>query len=298
MRKVGAVVLAGSPVFSELPPPPIREREVLVKVLSAALTPTDIAAVKGLVPYAYGKIIGSAGLVRVLDSGHGVAKPVVGENAVVVPKCFIELAVYRDGVMAEQASLDSECLEPVPQSISGLTGLYISLLAHLPSVVRSLSGSSMLIAGCGYEGSVLARLVRDVISTEAVCVSEVGLRRIAKLGIRAHMWDKAQGKYDVVYIASLDPYVNSSAVRKCGESLYISPTVPEHLVPLGGGFKKVVPVSQVKPSTSEVMTLIRGVSYEVESVFKVVDDLKAAAESVGYSKYVAYVLPPETRRPE
>lgn len=296
MKNVGAVVLAGDLRYSELPPRPIREGRVLVKVLSAALTPLDVAASRGHLPYAYGKIVGSAGLVRVLDLGYGVTNLVVGENAIVTPKCFVELALTEDGVMAEQTGLDARCLEPVPQSITSPTGLYVSLLAHLPSIISSLSGSSMLIAGCGYEATALARLVKDEIRTEAVCASEAGLRRVARLGIRAHLWEKKDESFDVVYVASLDPYVSGMAVRRCRETLYISPLVPRHLVSLGGDLKRIVSASQVRFNLSEALSIVRRVGQELEGFFRVVDSLKAVVESSGYAAHVAYLAPSEARR--
>lgn len=295
MKNVGAVILAGDLRYSELLPPPIREGEVLVKVLSAALTPLDVAAARGYTPYTYGKIVGSAGLVRVLDLGYGVANLVVGENAVVSPKCFIELALTKNGVMAEQTSLDSKCLEPASQSIAGFIGLHVSLLAHLPSVISSLSGSSILIAGCGYEAIALARLVKDEVKTEVICSSESGLRRIAKLGVRAYLREKVDNSSDIVYIASLDPYVNSVAVKKCKELLYLSPSVPEHLVPLGSSSKRVIVGSQVKPNISEALDVVRRLGHEIESLFRVVDSLKAVAELARYVVHVAFVAPSESR---
>lgn len=296
MKNVGAVVLAGDLRYSELPPRPIREGSVLVKVLSAALTPLDVAALRGHLPYTYGKIVGSAGLVRVLDLGHGVTNLVVGENAIVTPKCFVELALTEDGVMAEQTALDAGCLEPVPQSVTNHIGLYTSLLAHLPSIVSSLSGSSMLIAGCNYEATALARLVKDEVRTEAVCASESGLRRIARLGIRAHLWEKKDDGFDAVYVASLDPYVSGMAVRRCRDTLYISPLVPGHLVSLVGSLKRVVSGSQVRFSISDALGIARRVGQELEGFFRVVDSLKAVVESSGYAAHVAYLATSEPRR--
>ncbi|MCX8208745.1 MAG: hypothetical protein N3G79_03760 [Sulfolobales archaeon] len=295
MRSIAAVVVAGGLRFSEIPPVPIREGEVLVKVLSAALTSLDVAAARGYVPHVYGKIAGSAGLVRVVELGYGVENLVVGESAVLSPRCFTELALYRNGVMAEQSSVHSKCLEPVPQSVDSLVGLQASLLAHVPSISTSLAGSSMLIAGCGYEAYVLAKLVKDELKTEALCVSELGLRRVAKLGIKAYLWEKAGGHYDSVYVASLDPYVNGVAVRRCRDTLYISPTVPEYLVPVGVGTRSIVALSQAKIDTSKALDLSRRLNREIETAYKVVDSLKAVAEQASYTNYVAYVRPSDTQ---
>ncbi len=295
MRSVGAVVLAGGLRYTEMPPPPIREGEVLVKVLSAALTPADVAAARGYLPHAYGKVAGSAGVLRVVELGHGVTGLAVGENVIVSPRCFVELALFKNGVMAEQASLESRCLEPVPQSVGGTTGLYLSLLAHLPPVVSSISGSSMLIAGCGYEAYVLAGLVKDSIRAEALCCSESGLQRIARLGIRSHLRGNPDRSFDVVYIASLDPYVNSIAVRRCEELLYVSPLVPDLLVPLPSCTKRVLSVARVRPSVAEALSVVRRASRELESMFKVMENLKAVAESAKYFSRLAYVAPSEVR---
>ncbi|MEM2207323.1 MAG: hypothetical protein QXG17_01335 [Sulfolobales archaeon] len=293
MRSVGAVVLVGDLRYSELPPPPTREDEALVKVLSAALTPLDVAAVRGYTPYTYGKIIGSAGLVRVIDLGYRVANLVVGENAVISPKCFTKLALVKNGIMADQASVDLSCLEPVPQSITGSMGLHVSLLAHLPTALSSLSGSSILVAGCGYEALILVKLVKDEIRTEAICSSESGLRRISRLGVRAHLRDIVGGEFDIVYITSLDPYVNSVAVGKCVDSLYLSPSVPEYLAPLGSNLKRVMVLSKAKLNIAEALGIARRVSHEIGNLFKIVDNLRAVAELVKYSTHVAYVAPDE-----
>ncbi|MEM1622869.1 MAG: hypothetical protein QW543_01855 [Sulfolobales archaeon] len=294
MKTIGAVVLAGELRYSELPPPPAREDEALVKVLSAALTPLDVAAARGYTPYAYGKVVGSAGLVRVLDLGNRTTNLVVGENAVVSPRCFIRLALVKNGIMADQASVDTSCLEPVPQSLTSLLGLYTSLLAHLPLVVSSLSGSSLLVTGCGYEAVALIKLVKDEIKTEAICASEIGLRRVSRLGVRAYLRDRVGGEFDVVYVSSLDPYVNNVAISKCADSLYISPLVPEYLVTIGGGLKKVVFLSRAKPNIAEALSVARRVSSEIEDMFKVVDNLKAVVESAKYYTHIAYIPPSES----
>lgn len=265
----------------------------MVKVLSAALTPVDVAALRGYLPYTYGKIVGSAGLVRVLDLGYGVTGLLVGENAIVSPRCFVELGLAEDGVMAEQAVLDATCVEPVPQSLSGPVGLLASLLAHLPSIASSLSGSSMLIAGCNYEAEALARLLKDEMRVEAVCASESGLRRMAALGLRAHLLEKRGDSFDVVYLASLDPLLALMAVRRCRESLYISPLVPDHLVPAGGGPKRVVSGARVGLNISDALRVVRRVGRELEGLFRVVDSLKAVEETSRYAAHVAYVAPSE-----
>ncbi|MEM4434724.1 MAG: hypothetical protein QXP10_01460 [Sulfolobales archaeon] len=294
MRTIGAVVLAGELRYSEVPPPPAREDEALVKVLSAALTPLDVAAVRGYAPYAYGKVVGSAGLVRVLDLGYRVTNLVVGESAVVSPKCFIKLALVKNGVMADQASIESSCLEPAPQSLTSSLGLYTSLLAHLPLVVSSLSGSSVLVAGCGYEAVALIKLIKDEVKTEAICVSEFGLRRISRLGVRAYLRDRVGGEFDVVYVSSLDPYVNNLAISKCMDSLYISPLVPEYFVTIGSNLKKVMVLSRAKPNIAEALSIARKVGSEVGNMFKAVDNLKAVVESVKYHTHIAYVPPSDS----
>ncbi|MCX8184168.1 MAG: hypothetical protein RMI56_04720 [Sulfolobales archaeon] len=291
MKSVSAVVVAGGLRFLEIPPVPIREGEVLVKVLSAALTPLDIAAARGYTPYVYGKIAGSAGLVRVIELGYGVENVAVGENAILSPRCSTELALFKNGVMAEQSSVHFKCLEPVPQSVDSLVGLHTSLLAHVPSVISSLSGSSILIAGCSYEAYTLTKLVKDEVRTEVLCVSEAGLRKIAKLGVKAYLWEKAGGYYDSVYIASLDSYVNSIAVKRCRDTLYISPTVPEYFVPIGVNLKSIVTLSQAKIEIVKALNLSHNLSREIETVYKIVDNFKAVAESADYTKYLAYIRP-------
>jgi len=289
MKQVGAVVLRGDMRYVEVPPPPIRSSEVLAKVLGAVLTPTDVAAVRGYLPYTYGKVVGSAGVVRVLELGADVEGLSVGENAVVAPRCFVELATSRDGIMAELASVRAQCLEPVPQSISGADGAYLSLLAHIPSVLSSLSGSSILIAGCGYEAQVLAGVVRDEVRADIVCASDAGLRRVARLGIRAYLVEAGERNYDAVYVASLDPLVVREATRRCAGTLYISPLVPEHLVPLNTGIRRVVAASRLRLNLPKALELARGSGKQIESAMKVVNDLKAVVDAATYRGGVVYL---------
>lgn len=289
MRQAGAVVLQGDLRYLDVPVPPIRSDEVLVKVLGAALTPTDIAAIRGHLPYIYGKIVGSAGIVRVLELGADVKNFSTGENAIVAPRCFVELATSRNGIMTDLASIRSDCLEPVPQKLSGIEGVYLSLLAHIPSVRASLSGSSLLIAGCGYEAQILASVVKDKVKTDVVCASNAGLRRVVKLGIRAYLVEAGEESYDAVYISSLDPLVVHEAARRCVGTLYISPLVPEYLVPLSKGIRRVVVTSRLKLNLSKALELVRGFSKQLGDLLKVVNDLKAVVDVATYRGNVIYL---------
>ncbi len=289
MRQVGAVVLQGNLRYLDVPVPPIRSDEVLVKVLGAALTPTDMATIRGYLPYTYGKIVGSAGVVRVLELGADVRNLSVGENAIVAPRCFVELATSKNGIMASLASVRSECLEPVPQKVSDVEGVYLSLLAHIPSVTASLSGSSLLIAGCSYESQILASVVKDKINTDIVCASNAGLRRVVKLGIRAYLVEAGEEDYDAVYIASLDPLVVREAVRRCVGTLYISPLVPEYLVPLGKRIRRVVMTSRLRLSLPKALELIREFGKQLDDVLRMVNDLRAVVDVVTYRGNVIYL---------
>jgi hypothetical protein len=291
MRSVLAVVVAGGLKLREMVPPPIKAGYVLAKPLATVLTPLDGAAARGYVPYVYGKVAGSAGLIRVLELGYGVGGFNVGEEAIVAPKCFVDLATRADGTLAELLSIPSECLLPAPRGIDSLLGAKVSLLAHVPSILRRISGSTLLVAGCGFEALSLAYSAMGLLRVEAMCSSEVGLQRASRLGIRSYLWEEAGGSYDAVYVASLNPYLNISASRKCRDSLIISPFVPREYVPTAP-VERVVASSRVEPDVAKAIEIVSNIPSELGKAIKVVDSLQRlvdVATSGTYGSYVVYL---------
>ncbi len=290
MRSVPAVVVAGGLRLVEIVPPPIKRGYVLAKPLAAVLTPLDVAVARGYIPYTYGKVAGSAGLVRVVELGYGVSEFNVGEEALVAPKCFVDLATRADGTMAELLSIPSECLLPTPRGIEGLLGARVSVLAHIPSVLRRISGSTLLIAGCGFEALSLAYSARGLLRVEAMCSSEIGLQRASRLGIRSYLWEEAGGSYDVVYIASLNPYLNISASRKCRETLVISPFILREYVPTVA-VERVVSCSKVEPDVAKAVEVASSLPNDLGKAIRVVDTLQKVIDttSITYSSYVVYL---------
>ena len=275
----------------EVAPPPVKRGYVLAKPLATVLTPLDTAAARGYIPYTYGKIAGSAGLVRVVELGYGVGEFNVGEEALVAPKCFVDLATRADGTLAELISVPSECLLPAPRGIQGLLGARVSVLAHVPSILRRISGSTLLIAGCGFEALALAHSARELLRVEAMCSSEVGLQRASRLGIRSYLWEEAGGSYDVVYIASLNPYLNASASRKCRETLIISPFVPKEYIPAVAA-ERVVAGSRVEPDVAKAVEVADSLPSDLGKAIRVADSLQKVIDisfSITYSNYVVYL---------
>jgi len=289
MRSAAAVVVAGGLKLVEVAPPPVRRGYVLAKPLATVLTPLDVAAVRGYVPCTYGKVAGSAGLVRVVELGYGVSRFNVGEEALVAPRCFVDLATRADGTLAELLSVPSECLLPAPRGIQGLLGAKVSVLAHIPSVLRRVSGSTLLIAGCGFEALTLAHSARELLRVEAMCSSKVGLQRASRLGIRSYLWEEAGGSYDVVYVASLSPYLNASASRKCRETLIISPFVPKEYVPTVP-VERVVASSKVEPDVARAVEVAKSLPSDLGRSVEVADTLQKVIDISSSSTYSGYVV--------
>ncbi len=290
MRSVSAVVVAGGLRLVEVAPPPIKRGYVLAKPLATVLTPLDVAVARGYIPHTYGKVAGSAGLVRVVELGYGVSGFNVGEEALVAPKCFVDLATRADGTLAELLSIPSECLLPAPHGIEGLLGAGVSVLAHIPSTLRRISGSTLLVAGCGFEALSLAYSARELLRVEAMCSSEVGLQRASRLGIRSYLWEEAGGSYDVVYVASLNPYLNISASKKCRETLVISPFVLREYVPTVG-VERVVSCSKLMPDVAKAVEVVGSLPNGLGKAIKVADTLQKVIDttSITYSSYVVYL---------
>ena len=289
MRSVIAVVVAGGLKLAEMVPPPVKAGYVLAKPMATVLTPLDGAAARGYIPYVYGKVAGSAGLVRVLELGYGVSEFNVGEEAIVAPKCFVDLATRADGTLAELLSIPSECLLSAPRSIDGLLGAKVSLLTHIPSILKRISGSTLLIAGCGFEALSLAYSATELLRVEAMCSSEIGLQKASRLGIRSYLWEEAGGNYDVVYIASLNPYLNISAARKCRESLIISPFIPREYIP-SVPVERVIASSKVEPDVARAVEIANSIPSDLERAIKVVDTLQKLIEIGTSGTYINYVV--------
>lgn len=209
------------------PVPPIPEGWVLGKVMAAMFGPIERATVLGIQPIEPGRVLGSFGVMRIVERGVGVKDIGPGQVVAVPAYCTGRIiGVDMDGLLADYASVPRECVRPVPSDyLSPLTPLWLEF-SFLDGLREAVAGRDTLAIGCGFTGYVTASYIRGVADLTVACVERGLMEEIGKLGVRTMMLDSVEGSYDVVVLEPLSTYATFVALRflKDGGILILPPT--------------------------------------------------------------------------
>ncbi len=212
------------------PVPPIPEGWVLGKVLAAMFGPIERAIVMGIQPIEPGRVLGSFGVMRIVERGVGVEDLGPGQVVAVPAYCMGSIVgVDMDGLLADYASVPKECVRLVPSEfLSPLTPLWLEF-SFLEGLAEVVAGKDTLAIGCGFTGYVTASYLRRVTNLTVACVERGLMEEIGKLGVRTMMLDSVEGSYDVVILEPLSTYATLVALRflKDGGILVLPPTQPK-----------------------------------------------------------------------
>ena len=223
-----AVVWEHDLIVREVPVPPIPEGWVLGKVISAMLSPIDRSATVGAQPLPPGRIMGSYGVIRVVEPGIGSgAGP--GELYGVQPYCEDSiLGVNLDGTMGEYASVPSSCLIKLRNNLlSERTPLWIefSFIDQLKELARR--SESTLLVGCSFTAYIIANSLRNVADFNVACVERALMKEISELGVPVKkIINLGEKKYDLVVLEPTSAYYSMKALTllKKDGTLYVPPT--------------------------------------------------------------------------
>ena len=228
--------------------PPIPEGWVLGRTLSASLSSIDRSIISGLHPGTPRRVLGSYGVVRVLEVGiHAEAEQ--GKIYGVVPYCQDKvIPLHIDGLMSEYSSIPSKCLRSMPSDADlGIAplGLEVSFLNHLKEVVADTE--KVLMIGCGFQGYIISSYLSSITDLIVSCpdAEKALMKEISGLGVKVLSIDKVLNeKFDAVIFNSTSTYYSIKAPRllKDGGVLYLTPLLPSYvttLTQIPGSFKVV-----------------------------------------------------------
>ncbi len=225
-------------LVKEVPIPPIPEGWVLGKVLTAMLSPIDRSVTAGVQPTPPGRILGSYGVIRVVEPGiNSEVNP--GEIFGVQPYCNENIVgVEINGVLSDYASVPTSCLVKIRNELSNdhiPLWIEFSFLKELSEIAED--SNEALIVGCTFTSYVIASELRKKTDVTVGCVERALMKDIAELGVTVKKIVNVEGeKYDLVVLEPTSAYYSMKAVRMVKDDgiMYIPPSHPRLLLDYGG----------------------------------------------------------------
>jgi 2-desacetyl-2-hydroxyethyl bacteriochlorophyllide A dehydrogenase len=174
----------GDLVLSDVPPPPLEDRQVRVRVTNSGICGTDFKIYSGAIPVAYPRIMGHEMVGEVVDSavGDGDAATVrTGDRVIVDPElycgtCFhcrigqthlcpqgILLGRDANGGFAEYVTAPARQVFPLPETIESRAAPLIQVLTtclHAQRQVDVFPGEYVVVLGLGVTGQLHVQLAK------------------------------------------------------------------------------------------------------------------------------------------
>ncbi len=231
-----ALVWNGEAIIEERPVPPIPRGWVLGKVLAASLTSIDAAVTSGTLPVIPGRVLGSYGLIRVVEPG--VDAPFGPGEVVGVTPLSSEgtLVIDLDGVMSEYAAVPSDTIIDVSKNIVKSEDLWKLLLmlefSFVPKLTDIVGGKDVLILGTGISTYIIASFLKSYSRITVIGRESPFLKRLAGLGVKVLSAKKHLNKegslFDAVILCAIHSYMAmaSPTYLRSGGTLVLPPNTP------------------------------------------------------------------------
>lgn len=205
-------------ILSEIPIPTINEREVLIKVVEAAVNPLDLLILTGSVKliqnYSMPLILGNECSGVIVKIGNKVTKFKEGD------KVYTRLPLKKIGPFAEYVSVDADAVALIPEgydlkiaSAIPLTGL--TAYQGITEILKAKSGETILITGgSGSFGQMAVPIAKALGLKVIVSGNEKAQAYITKIGADQYL-DYRKTNYWGTYrisIMSLIPWVPKNLI--------------------------------------------------------------------------------------
>ncbi len=231
-----ALVWNGEAIVEERPVPPIPRGWVLGKVLAASLTSIDAAVTSGSLPVIPGRVLGSYGLIRIVEPG--VDAPFDPGEVVGVTPLSSEgtLVIDLDGVMSEYAAVPSDTIIDVGKNVVKSENLWKLLLmlefSFVPKLTDIVGGKDVLILGTGISTYIIASFLKSYSRITVIGRESPFLKRLAGLGVKVlsakkHL-NKERSLFDAVILCAIHSYMAmaSPTYLRSGGTLVLPPNTP------------------------------------------------------------------------
>jgi NADPH:quinone reductase-like Zn-dependent oxidoreductase len=234
---VKGVLWDGSVKVVDVLRPYIRQGYILGKTVLAGITHIERAVSLGMVPIEVGRILGSLGIVRVIDVGRDLDSNLIGKYFLLLPRYDSIGGVDFDGILTEYAVLPHNVLIPISEYyIQNPEVLVYAELSYIQDLIRYVKGKEVLILGCGPTSYVITKSISKLCNAYIVCYhSHKFLQKIAEVGVYVANYDNISKEYyDVVLVLTLSSYLISRASKHVKDRglILIPPTIPKPLTNL------------------------------------------------------------------
>ncbi len=217
-----ALLWVGEAVVRDMPPPPIPRGWVLGRVLAASLSSIDAAVTSGTIPVLPGRVLGSYGVIRVVEPGVDLDYGPGDVLGVVSLSKGGFMGLDLDGLMREYASVPAECLRRILNVESGKLWLYPLMLefSFIPALRDGIVGKDVLVMGTGISTYIIASYLRGDSRVSVLGNSSFLVKKLAGLGIKVISTKRASelhGAFDAVVLCAMSSYLIMISPRFIGD---------------------------------------------------------------------------------
>lgn len=226
---VKGIIWNGGAVLAEIRRPPLRRGEVLGKVLIASITNTEKLISLGLIPTEVGRVLGSVGLIKVIDVSSDLDSRLIGKYLLLLPRPGNVGGINFDGMLAEVTSIPHKLLIPIGKHYASAPEVLIyAELSYIHEIADNVKNKEVLILGCGPTSYITVKYIKDLCNVYVGYLHNQQIRsKIAELGVYVAGYENInKGNYDVVIILTADTYLALNILKliKEAELIIVPPT--------------------------------------------------------------------------
>ncbi len=290
VKNVKGVIWSNGAVLADLRKPPLRQGNVLGKVVTASVSHIEKLVSLGFIPTEVGTILGSAGVIKVIDVGSGLDSKIVGKHFLLLPRPGNVGGVNFDGVLAEVASIPHRLLIPISSYHASVPETLIySELSYVHEIAKHVKNKDVLLLGCGPTSYVTVKYIKDLCNAYVACIQSNQIRhKIAELGVFiANYENVSEGVYDVVIVLATLPYIPSNILKivRNAKLIIIPPTIPRTLINVLGLNYDVGALNFLVPNyviVDEVLEKLSNMLKDLNNLTGIVSDFDEALSSMFY----------------
>ena len=210
-------IFCGQPKLLDYYMNPIRKGEVLIKIFGVYFSFIDrgIALCK-LVSKDSLRVLGTAGMGKVVGVGISVDPLLEGKIVITSPICKCLIPIEQDGPAQTYYAISEECIAIVPQQYhDDPLAVVLSPLSIARELLEELKGAEVLLVGEDLSLLTFATYAQKYSSRILIIPKHTMWSDIIK-GDHISLFDNTR-KCDVIVIASDDPYVIELTITKARE---------------------------------------------------------------------------------
>ncbi len=229
VSSVKGIVWYGGAAVAEVRRPPLKRGEVLGKVLAASITHIERLVSLGLIPTEVGRVLGSVGLIKVIDISSDLDSTLIGKYLLLLPRPSNIGGINFDGVLTEVVSIPYKLLMPISKYYASVPEVLIyAELSYIHEIVDHVKNKEVLVLGCGPTSYITVKYIKDLCNVYVGYLHNQQMRsKIAELGVYVANYENiSKGDYDIIIILTADTYLALNILKliKNPEIIVVPPT--------------------------------------------------------------------------